>query len=114
MTTNDGGPAFPRRALLVENQHMWDECDLRAQSGMSLRDWFAGHQSLSDLDSPDVCLPEDVAESLAEYAMPTADEQKRYPLAFARWEASWRAALRYIRADAMLAERAKGSAEPSR
>ncbi len=38
----NGGPAFPRRALLVENQHQWDVQDLQAQSGMSLLDYFAG------------------------------------------------------------------------
>lgn len=39
---NDGGPAFPRQLQQVENAHEFTEHELRAQSGMSLRDWFAG------------------------------------------------------------------------
>jgi len=40
MTTNDGGPAFPRPASMMA---LHDEPTLhRAFAGMSLRDWFAG------------------------------------------------------------------------
>lgn len=39
---NDGGPAFPRRLAQVENREDFYAHELCAQSGMSLRDWFAG------------------------------------------------------------------------
>lgn len=95
---NDGGPAFPT--------FDWDaELPL---NGMSLRDWFAGRETLAEWDrSSDAVMPNRFAEILAGERKPekTWDED---PIAWFRFEAKWRAALRYIRADAMLAAREKG------
>jgi hypothetical protein len=55
---NDGGPAFPRQALQVENREQWDYEELRGQSGMSLRAYFAGqalagmHASCKNIEWP--------------------------------------------------------------
>ena len=38
----DGGPAFPRRLTQVNNAEDFSHIELRAQAGMSLRDYFAG------------------------------------------------------------------------
>lgn len=66
---------------------------------MSLRDWFAGQEQLSDFDDSRVQLPQKTMETLAGYPMPSG------VLEALKWEADWRAALRLIRADAMLAAR---------
>ena len=39
MSTNDGGPAFPVASRAIGNS---DVFDIGGESGMSLRDWFAG------------------------------------------------------------------------
>ena len=44
MTTNNGGPAFPRPALFEPSGSLADQGWL----GMSLRDWFAG-QAISGI-----------------------------------------------------------------
>ena len=45
--TKDGGPAFPRPTSTDEHEHL---CNVyQDQSGMSLRDWFAG-QALAAFD----------------------------------------------------------------
>ena len=41
MKINDGGPAFPRQAKQVDNPDCFRADELCAQSGMSLRDFFA-------------------------------------------------------------------------
>ena len=41
MSKNDGGPAFPRQAIHVKPDNDRDYV-IPAESGMSLRDWFAG------------------------------------------------------------------------
>ncbi len=97
-TLNDGGPAFPVRPEFGE----WKASP---QNGMSLRDWFAGRETLAEWDrSSDAVMPYRFAELLAGERKPekTWDED---PIAWFRFEAKWRAALRYIRADAMVAER---------
>ena len=38
----NGGPAFPRQLVQVENRNDFEREELCEQSGMSLRDWFAG------------------------------------------------------------------------
>lgn len=43
MSTHDGGPAFPRQLKQVDNPIDFERHELRAQSGMSLRDYFAAH-----------------------------------------------------------------------
>lgn len=47
--TNDGGQAFPRTWTAGSNGEYWPD----SESGMSLRDWFAG-QALTGLIHKDV------------------------------------------------------------
>ncbi len=42
MTTNDGGPAFPRIESIENPQNYQIRQDVFCTDGMSLRDWFAG------------------------------------------------------------------------
>lgn len=46
-TLNDGGPAFPASPMLGPNNELFRPADI-GQSGMTLRDWFAG-QALANL-----------------------------------------------------------------
>lgn len=66
MTTQNGGPAFPR-SRSIERDDYWDEED-----GMSLRDWFAG-MALQALISriPANASPDE--NGLADYAYDVAD-----------------------------------------
>ena len=43
MSIKDGGPAFPARIPLVHDDDQGKDYPDYAESGMSLRDWFAGH-----------------------------------------------------------------------
>lgn len=54
MTTNDGGPAFPRAASeYTQHGTLPDGNDAEtAQAGMSLRDWFAGQALVGILALP--------------------------------------------------------------
>lgn len=42
MNTKDGGYAFPRQLKQVENSMEFERSELAAQTGMTLRDYFAG------------------------------------------------------------------------
>ena len=66
--------------------------------GISLRDWFAAQEHLTDWEQPDVFMSNETAEQLAGRPRPATGNY----LDTLKWEAEWRAALRYIRADAML------------
>ena len=74
---------------------------------MTLRDWFAGQESLVEWDTPDAVPAKALCEALAGRPQPatgwycTGDDM----LDMLRWEAQWRAALKYIRADAMIVAR---------
>jgi len=75
---------------------------------MSLRDWFAGQESLTDWDDVEVVMSTPMAEALAGRKQPGHGWSCATPeeyLAMLQFEADWRAALRYIRADAMLKAR---------
>ena len=67
-----------------------------------IRDWFATHETLNDFAHPEAVMPKKLAETLAGEPAPkggwTVD-----PLGMLKFEAKWRAALRYLRADAMIA-----------
>ena len=96
---NDGGPAFPTSG--------WQDGS-KTPLGMSLRDWFAGNETLAEWDCPEASAPHKMCEALAGRPKPangwacnTHDEY----IDMLRWEADWRAALKYIRADAMLKAR---------
>lgn len=98
---NTGGPAFP-----VPDSHQFN-----GHPGMTLRDWLAGQETLSDFDHPETCVAPTLTTALA--GAGPEKSSKEDPLAWAVWEATWRAKLRYIRADAMLAEKARREADHS-
>ena len=89
MTARDnGGPAFPQNSLSNHNR------------GMSLRDWFAGQP---DIAGSTLMIAKEQGEALAG---PRPDD----PLGSYKWQCQVLAALRYIAADAMIAERKGGAA----
>lgn len=90
---NNGGPAFP-----TETADMYIH-------GMSLRDWFAGQESLSDWDFGQSSPSRELCEALTGEKQPDSTD----PLALFVWEAKWRAALKYLRADAMIEAKEKGT-----
>lgn len=92
---NDGGPAFPG----------WKDTPDH-ESGMSMRDYFAAHETLPDFSQE--LLEKHIAEALAG-PMPEGGWGGKQPpehyRAMLAWEAKWRAELKYIRADAMIKAR---------
>lgn len=70
----------------------------------TLRDYLAAHETLSDVD-----VTTGMAELLAGEPMPKRSDS----LAWLCWDAKWKAALRYIRADAMLEVRGAGTGASS-
>jgi hypothetical protein len=96
---NNGGSAFP---LHVPG----DDITEYTQQGMTLRDYFAAQETLSDFDARESVISLSVAEALAGYPVPVRVVGcPEDALKWAAWNAKWRAALRYIRADAMIAAR---------
>lgn len=77
--------------------------------GAALRDLFAMNERLAEWDSPDAeSPPAKMCEALAGRPRPahgwSCNTAEQY-LDILRWEAEWRAALKYLRADAMLKAR---------
>lgn len=103
---NDGGPAFPQQSYHRPNgEFEWP------QDGMSLRDYFASNEKLTEWDGTDSMLPTAATEALAGRPMPAGGWGAKTPeqwLEMHMWEADWRARLKYIRADAMLRARNGG------
>lgn len=103
--TNDGGPAFPCMVFSGDTNN-----DPEYVTGMSLRDWFASNEDLAEWDPPDAVASRAMCDALAGRPPPpkgwssTGDGM----LDMLRWEADWRAALKYVRADALLAARKGG------
>lgn len=100
--SDDGGPAFP-----TENERQVGHNEWHYQ-GMTLRDYFAGQEQLSEWDGENAVPPNRMCEVLAGTMPATAGWSAKTEeewLAILKWEATWRARLRYIRADAMLAAR---------
>jgi hypothetical protein len=86
---DDGGPAFPR------SDHVSN-----SNAGMSLRDWFAGQP---DIIGSTLLIGKEEGEALA-------GPRPEGGLEAFRWQCKVLAAMRYIAADAMLAERKGGAA----
>ena len=106
--TDDGGPAFPA-GIQIRAPVTLEWGNLPPQ-GMSLRDWFAGHETLAEWDYPDRIVRAGMCDTLAGRPRPKNGwnaKSKDEWLDMLKWDAAWRAALKYIRSDAMLAERAK-------
>lgn len=105
---NNGGPAFPQ-ALTFDpaGEARTPGMYFANAEGMTLRDYFAANENIAEYDFPEAGIPMSVAESLAG-PIPDGAWVKN-PLETMKWEARWRAAIRYIRADAMIAAREGGS-----
>ena len=99
----DGGSAFPEQVVHSEAHGFMPASAIAGEEGLSKRDWFAAHESLAHVDNPENSgLSMELAESLAGRKRPEGRG-----MAFLLWEAEWRAAWKYIRADAMIAARSK-------
>lgn len=105
--SNDGGPAFPV-CYQHENLETGEKEVTAAFHGMSLRDWFAGQERLADYDHPEVIPNKEMCEALAGEKQPEGGWSGNR-IEMLRWEAKWMSAMKYIRADAMLAAREKGA-----
>lgn len=110
-TEHDGGPAFP-----VPSVGTGDPRDgmTRGSDGMTLRDYFAGQETLAEWDNPGADPSFSMCEALAGQPRPSHGWVCKSGvewLAMFRWDAKWRAALKYIRADEMIAARQKGGAK---
>jgi hypothetical protein len=99
---DDGGPAFP------QTRQQWQDSisggrfvQTDTLGGMTLRDWFAGQP---DIVGSALLIAKEQGEALAG---PRPDD----PLGSYKWQCQVLAALRYIAADAMIAERAKEGGE---
>lgn len=96
---NDGGPAFP---FACQGPTTAPEF----YYGMTLRDYFAATETLTEWDNPEAQPIQAMCEALAGQPKPSHGWACSSPdqwLTMFRWEAKWRAALKYIRADAMIA-----------
>lgn len=96
-TPHDGGNAFL-------NSYECEDGELITHHGMTPRDYLAAHETLNDVD-----VTMGMLELLAGEPMPKRIDS----LAWLRWDAKWKAALRYIRADAMLEVRGAGAGASS-
>lgn len=100
-TINTGGPAFPVAFVQGTDPHGADAAP--GNDGMTLLDWFAGQESIGD---------EEIGWQICEHyagPRPTGD-WKTNPVEWHEWESRWRARVKYARASAMLAEKARREA----
>ena len=89
-----GGPAFPIPLNPGVSYGGHAPCD-----GMTLRDYFAAAETLDDLEHLTM-------EGAVALAGPKPEGNwSTNPIEWRKWEAKWRAAVRFIRADAMLKAR---------
>lgn len=104
-TQNDGGQAFPvpgYNGPHIRPNGQWDQDWSPSIPGMSLRAWLVSQETLSDFDQPDSMPSSELCENLAG-PMPEGGWRAGNILAMTVWEAKWRAALKLMRADAVLA-----------
>jgi hypothetical protein len=119
MSKPDGGPAFPTRAIayLTAGDDGSTSPVFSDLSGMSLRDYFACHvqpreetDDISRCDDQDLLekygTPEEIDEGFR-LVLPEQSMYLRNITLRAALESRARAHLRYLEADAMLAERSK-------
>lgn len=98
---NTGGPAFP-----VPDSHQFN-----GHPGMTLLDWMAGNEELSDWDIEGAIIPDKLAKHFGG-DMPKGGWSENPVAAFER-DARIRAGMKYTRASAMLAEKARREADHS-
>jgi len=97
MSKNANEPAFP--ADWKDFQPTTGDQVVREQFfGLTKREYFAGKETLSDLDHPEAGITMTCCASLAG-PRPQGD----WSVEHLKWEAKWRAALKVIRADALIA-----------
>ena len=97
---NTGGPAFPYAVQRLQSSYHSEV------KGMTLLDWMAGQEEIGD---------EDMGWSIREHyagPRPTGD-WKTNPVEWHEWQARWRAGIKYTRATATLAEKARREADHS-
>jgi hypothetical protein len=97
MNKNDGGPAFPHDQFVQEVDGQLIEHP--AAPGMTLRDWFAGQDSLQEFSS----IPLSIGVAVVGPCPQTRFDDD--PLPWLEWWALVLARLKYLRADAMLKAR---------
>jgi hypothetical protein len=103
---DDGGAAFPTLGNTGETADLAPD---PAKTGMSLRDWFAGQANIDYEDD----FPGSSAgyrEAAKEMGLKPCKREDGF-WAWVKFTARFEAILRYAKADAMLAERAKGEAK---
>jgi hypothetical protein len=108
----DGGPAFPQHDLsgygigpMMSGVDPSDEYSGKYEvSGMSLRDWFAGQPMI---EGSLMLIDRSAAEVLCGPA-PSADDA----IALFKWQLRVQAVVRYMAADAMVAEAAREGGAP--
>lgn len=96
MNKENGGPAFPSPEIFDERRGEYLQ---HGSEGMSLRDYFASNLADEDEDFTDT-----VKQRMLGRPCPSLADDAVGVLEF---EAEFRAKWRYMRADAMLAERSK-------
>jgi hypothetical protein len=95
VSRDDGGQAFPHTQHRSDRDHQWQE----TIEGMSLRDYIATNVAIPSNDSLELL----TAEQAAAIGCPFPTEDK--PAGWMLWAAAVRSKLRYVEADAMIAER---------
>jgi len=95
---NSGGPAFP-----CEVPADYRDTEPTKFPGMTLRDWFAGNERIDDNEEFGVQILESLVGPRPEGTWSSN------PLEWLDWDSRWRAAIRYSRADAMIAARKGGA-----
>lgn len=70
-------------------------------------DLFAAAEHLSEWDDPDAVMLKELAEAITGDKQPEGGWTAGNLVVMVKWECKWRAALKALRADAMMAERAK-------
>ncbi len=106
---NNGGPAFPQQVMYSENHGFTPASAYTDETGVTVLDFFAAHEPLADFDNGNATIAKKLAEQLVGHGEPPGCLE--FPLVALRWEAEWRAKLRYLRAEAMLAEKLRREQE---
>ena len=96
---NDGGSAFPFGQI---SELTGQPINGFFDPGMTLRDWFAGQETLSDYDHPEAWKAYHIAMEVVNGPHPDPGTD---PLGYHKWECEARAKVKLTRADAMLAAR---------
>lgn len=97
-TKDDGGAAFPHAPYSVDAQR-WSD----GGKGISIRDYFAAAEKIEN----DEEFTWELCEALA--GKRPEKDRKIDPVSWEIWKATWKAKIKFIRADAMLQVRKEGA-----